>query len=520
MARPWSASSAGHHLADAGLLARASWPTRRTVALSTGSRPRCFDGATASRCSARGLIGAPWVDTCPRSLVRPRPTPGRLERIGRRARARLGPMRPYEGLLTAMVTPFRPTASVDEEARRRARPPPARERLARPRRLRHHRGGGDDDRRRARRRSCALIVARARRRGRDRRRHGLQRHPPRRAPHRGAWSRPAPTRCCRSRRTTTSRTAAGSCATSRRSRARPAARPCALQHPSPHAHQHGARPARRARPDRRHRGGQAGQRRRARARSTASPMLAGNDDVLAAVLDMGGAGGICVASHVVGPEMRAHVRRARRSAPRSTPALRDIYEAMFVTASPAPVKAALDLLGHDFGGVRLPIVEVDDAERAVVRDALAAHGLLRAGVTPRERRAARPPAGRRGRDRQEPHGRRVRGPDRRRRLRPALPDGGDDGHRPRAARLHVPARARRRHRGHRHHPRPRGPPRRAAVGPARARPGRDPGRLQRPADRRHGALQARRAQAARRQLEVLPIGDWPRPGRSASSACT
>ena len=46
------------------------------------------------------------------------------------------------------------------------------------------------------------------------------------------------------------------------------------------------------------------------------------------------------------------------------------------------------------------------------------------------------------------------------------------GHRPRAARLHVPARARRRHRGDRHHPRPRGPPRRAAVGPARARPGR------------------------------------------------
>ena len=57
--------------------------------------------------------------------------------------------------------------------------------------------------------------------------------------------------------------------------------------------------------------------------------------------------------------------------------LREIYQALFVTASPAPVKAALAMLGHDCGGVRLPIVEVDDAERAVVRDALAAHGLLR-----------------------------------------------------------------------------------------------------------------------------------------------
>ena len=33
-------------------------------------------------------------------------------------------------------------------------------------------------------------------------------------------------------------------------------------------------------------------------------VLAGNDDVLAAELDMGGAGGICVASHIVGAEMR------------------------------------------------------------------------------------------------------------------------------------------------------------------------------------------------------------------------
>jgi 4-hydroxy-tetrahydrodipicolinate synthase len=105
-------------------------------------------------------------------------------------------------------------------------------------------------------------------------------------------------------------------------------------------------------------------------------MLAGNDDVLAAVMDKGGAGGICVASHVVGPEMRRIVDEPDERAEIDA-GLREIYKALFVTASPAPVKAALAMLGHDCGGVRLPIVEVDDAERAVVRDALAAHGMLR-----------------------------------------------------------------------------------------------------------------------------------------------
>ena len=61
--------------------------------------------------------------------------------------------------------------------------------------------------------------------------------------------------------------------------------------------------------------------------------------------------------------------------------LRELYAAMFVTASPAPVKAALAMLGHDVGGLRLPLVEVDDAEREQVRAALARHGLLRERLT-------------------------------------------------------------------------------------------------------------------------------------------
>jgi 4-hydroxy-tetrahydrodipicolinate synthase len=104
-------------------------------------------------------------------------------------------------------------------------------------------------------------------------------------------------------------------------------------------------------------------------------VLAGNDDIYARCLDMGGAGGICVASHVVGPEMRRMYEQpeARSEIDAS---LQDIYAAMFVTASPAPVKAALAMLGHDAGTLRLPLVECDESERAHVHGALARHGLL------------------------------------------------------------------------------------------------------------------------------------------------
>ena len=78
---------------------------------------------------------------------------------------------------------------------------------------------------------------------------------------------------------------------------------------------------------------------------------------------------------LVGPEMRRMYDEPDARAEIDA-SLREIYAAMFVTASPAPVKAALAMLGHDAGGLRLPLVECDDAERAHVHDALARHGLL------------------------------------------------------------------------------------------------------------------------------------------------
>ena len=106
-------------------------------------------------------------------------------------------------------------------------------------------------------------------------------------------------------------------------------------------------------------------------------VYAGNDASLARTLDFGGAGGVLVASHVVGDEKRRMVGEPEHRAEIDA-SLRDVYVAMFVTASPAPVKAAMNLLGVDVGGLRLPMVPCDDAELETVRTALEAHGLLEA----------------------------------------------------------------------------------------------------------------------------------------------
>jgi 4-hydroxy-tetrahydrodipicolinate synthase len=104
-------------------------------------------------------------------------------------------------------------------------------------------------------------------------------------------------------------------------------------------------------------------------------LLAGNDDLLARCMDVGGAGGICVASHVAAGEMRRIVDEPEHRAELDA-GLRELYAALFVTNSPAPTKAALAMLGMDVGGVRLPLTECDESELAVVRGALERHGLL------------------------------------------------------------------------------------------------------------------------------------------------
>jgi 4-hydroxy-tetrahydrodipicolinate synthase len=109
-------------------------------------------------------------------------------------------------------------------------------------------------------------------------------------------------------------------------------------------------------------------------------VLAGDDTLLAQTLDFGGAGGICVASHIVGPEMKRLFDEPERRAEIDA-SLRDVYATLFLTASPTCTKAALNLMGLEAGPCRLPMVDADEAETAEVRAMLERHGLLQRAAT-------------------------------------------------------------------------------------------------------------------------------------------
>jgi 4-hydroxy-tetrahydrodipicolinate synthase len=104
-------------------------------------------------------------------------------------------------------------------------------------------------------------------------------------------------------------------------------------------------------------------------------IYAGNDEILAAVLDMGEAGGILTSSHIIGPEMRRMVDE-----PGERAAIHESLVPVWATLSVAPaaisIKAALNLLGHDVGRPRLPYVEADERETTAIRTMLQERGLL------------------------------------------------------------------------------------------------------------------------------------------------
>lgn len=104
-------------------------------------------------------------------------------------------------------------------------------------------------------------------------------------------------------------------------------------------------------------------------------IYAGNDDIFGRTLDIGGVGGIVVAGHVAGPQMRRMIDEPEHRAEIDA-ALKPLYSALSVTTNPIPIKTALNLLGHRAGGLRLPLVEADEAETEVVRKALVETGLL------------------------------------------------------------------------------------------------------------------------------------------------
>jgi 4-hydroxy-tetrahydrodipicolinate synthase len=114
--------------------------------------------------------------------------------------------------------------------------------------------------------------------------------------------------------------------------------------------------------------------------ATGLDLYAGDDNLVQPFLELGGIGGVCVHTHVVGPQVAAQVKAFRSGdAERAREIDRELdpaYELLKVQSNPIPIKAALNLLGHGVGGHRLPIPPPTEDEIAAVRGCLERLGLL------------------------------------------------------------------------------------------------------------------------------------------------
>ena len=109
-------------------------------------------------------------------------------------------------------------------------------------------------------------------------------------------------------------------------------------------------------------------------------LYAGDDNLILPFLELGGIGGVCVHTHVVGPQVKQMVSAFREgdveTARRIDEELRPAFELLKVQTNPIAIKAALNLLGQDVGGLRLPLVQANEGEIAQIRDCLERLGVL------------------------------------------------------------------------------------------------------------------------------------------------
>ncbi len=109
-------------------------------------------------------------------------------------------------------------------------------------------------------------------------------------------------------------------------------------------------------------------------------LYAGDDNLIFPFLELGGEGGICVHTHVWGPQTKEMVRRYKSGDAAGAKALNDemapAFELLKIQTNPIPIKAAMGLLGHEVGGYRLPMVDPTEDELTQVRSCLERAGML------------------------------------------------------------------------------------------------------------------------------------------------
>jgi 4-hydroxy-tetrahydrodipicolinate synthase len=114
-------------------------------------------------------------------------------------------------------------------------------------------------------------------------------------------------------------------------------------------------------------------------------LYAGDDNLIFPFLALGAVGGICVHTHVWGPQTKEMLRcwkaGDRDGAMSLNDAMQPAYDLLKITTNPIPIKAAMNLLGHELGGYRLPMVEPTTEELDAVRSCLERAGMLQTAAT-------------------------------------------------------------------------------------------------------------------------------------------
>ncbi len=110
-------------------------------------------------------------------------------------------------------------------------------------------------------------------------------------------------------------------------------------------------------------------------------LWSGNDDQIYDLMERGGKGVISVLSNICPQETHDIVQKYLDGDKEGSKALMDKYmklaKSMFVDVNPIPVKEAVSLIGFNAGPVRMPLIEMDEKNKAYVKETMEEYGLLK-----------------------------------------------------------------------------------------------------------------------------------------------
>ncbi|MFZ5687269.1 MAG: 4-hydroxy-tetrahydrodipicolinate synthase [Bacillota bacterium] len=103
-------------------------------------------------------------------------------------------------------------------------------------------------------------------------------------------------------------------------------------------------------------------------------IYSGDDSLTLPMMALGAKGVVSVASHIVGNQLKQMINAFTNGQINEALAihlsLMPLFKALFIVTNPVPVKTALNMVGLDVGGVRLPLVAAGETEIKVLQDTL------------------------------------------------------------------------------------------------------------------------------------------------------